>query len=116
MFRSPVLDVSRKDGTPNGQGSGDLRPKDELDWTRKSSEPKRKLEMGDLMNPFDAASSSPSDLLLQFDPFASILPVTISLPQPELLTPMTPSRNVVQRNLACVTNWYSTVRVRTFIY
>ena len=99
MFRSPPLDVSRKDGTPNGQRIDDLGPQDELDWTRKSSEPKRKLKLGDLTNPFGAASSSQSDLLLQFDPLASSLPATTFLPEPNLLTPMTPERDDVQRNL-----------------
>ena len=56
MFRSPVVDVSTKDGTPNGRRIDSLGPKDELDWTRRPDDPKRKLEMGDLMNnPFDDA-------------------------------------------------------------
>ena len=98
-MRSPVLDVSRKTGTPSGRRIDQNGLDDELDWTRRSVDLKRKLKMGDLMNPFDGASSSQSDLLIEFDPFVSSLPATTTLPGPDLLTPMTPARNEVRRNL-----------------
>ena len=100
MNRSPFVDVSAKDGTPNGRRIDNLGPEDELDWTQRSDGMKRELKMGDLSNPFDAASSLQSDLLIEFDPFVSSSPATTSLPQPDLLMPMTPARNEIRRNLS----------------
>ena len=95
MIRSPVLDVS-KTGTPSGRRIDQVGLDDELDWTRRSADPKRELKMGDLMNPFDDASSPQSDLLIEFDPFVGSLPATTNLPEPDLLTPMTPARDEVR--------------------